>query len=128
MSVSNIRKTLYPLATSPWGIRMVASLQRTCGVDKEGRPTNAFLHAYFKIASALGEEIFSLIPVLWWLNYSIASQFMHRFLILLTAGQLTKDILTLPRPIEAEKGKDGIRRLEKHFETEYGTIHSLRSR
>lgn len=119
--VSKLRKAFYPFATSPSGCQVVASFQKICGVHPStGTPSNPFLHAYFKIASALGEEIFFLIPVLWWLNYQIACNFMHRFMILLMTGQLLKDILTLPRPTEAKDGQVGIHRLEKLFETEYG--------
>ena len=93
--------------------------QRLCGINEDGVATNKILYYYFKFSSALGEEVYSLIPLMWWYNSHLTIRFMHRFLFLLGAGQLVKDLLELPRPQEGKK-YGGIIRLERHFETEYG--------
>ena len=115
----SIRETILPYVTSKEAHEFVMRFQRMCGVKENGVATNRILYYYFKLSSALGEEVYSLIPLMWWYNSPLTIRFMHRFLILLGAGQLVKDLLELPRPLVG-KQHGGVVRLERHFETEYG--------
>ena len=116
---NSIRKVILPYVTSKQSHEFVMRFQRLCGINEDGVATNKILYYYFKFSSALGEEVCSLIPLMWWYNSHLTIRFMHRFLFLLGAGQLVKDLLELPRPQEGKK-YGGIIRLERHFETEYG--------
>ena len=117
--VFDLYKNLLPYVTSKHSHQVVARFQRICGVQENGVASNKLLYYYFKFSSALGEEVYSLIPLLWWYDVNLTIRFMHRFMFLLGAGQLTKDLLKLPRPREG-KQYGGVIRLERHFETEYG--------
>jgi membrane-associated phospholipid phosphatase len=65
--------------------------------------------------SMFGEEIFAFIPLLCWILPEIGLPYMTNFGIVLTLGQLAKDIFKLPRP----KGLN-VQKLEIHFGTEFG--------
>jgi len=98
---------------------ILMKFQRFCGVSADGKINYLVLHYYFKLSSTLGEEIFSLIPLLFWFSFRYATVFMTNFGITLVCGQILKDILKLPRP--TAKGDNWvISKLERHFETEYG--------
>ena len=98
-----IRETILPYVTSKEAHEFVMRFQRLCGVNENGVAENRILYYYFKLSSALGEEVYSLIPLMWWYNSSLTVRFMHRFLLLLGAGQLAKDVLELPRPREGKR-------------------------
>ena len=117
--MKSIREVILPHVTSRQSHEFVMRFQRLCGVKEDGIANNKILYYYFKFSSALGEEVYSLIPLMWWYNSHLTIRFMHRFLFLLGAGQLVKDLLELPRPSEG-KQNGGVVRLERHFETEYG--------
>jgi membrane-associated phospholipid phosphatase len=99
---------------------MVANFQRMCGLQADGKVTNRFLNIYFRIASTAGEEIFSLMPLVFWMALPVAASFLTNFLILQIAGQLSKDFFRLPRPISPPGSKNPIIKLDDHFDTEYG--------
>jgi membrane-associated phospholipid phosphatase len=99
---------------------MVANFQRFCGLQADGKVTNKFLNVYFRVASTAGEEIFTLMPLVFWLAFPVAISFLTNFLILQIAGQLTKDFFRLPRPISPPGCKNPIIKLDNHFDTEYG--------
>ncbi|CAM9161692.1 unnamed protein product, partial [Ectocarpus fasciculatus] len=66
-----------------------------------------------------GDELFSLIPLLFWLAPEISSVYITNFGFILTAGQVVKDLLKLPRP-HGKNSKYEIAKLEAHYGTEYG--------
>ena len=111
-----LRSALLPLVTSQTGNDVIVGLQQLCGVQSNSK-VNLVWYSIFRAASALGEEIFSLMPALFWFGFpSVALPFATHFATLLI-GQYLKDVLCLPRPdVKTTK----IVRLETHFETEYG--------
>jgi hypothetical protein len=109
---------LHDLAMHPRSDRFISQLQAACGVTKDGG-RNVFLHTYFKLASMMGEEVFALIGPLIWVTPEVSLTYLNHFGIILTLGQLSKDLLQLPRP-PGPKSKYPIERLEKHFGTEFG--------
>lgn len=116
-----IHSCLLPLVCHPLSNEIVAGFQKLCGIDEKGNTNNKFFYYLFKLASTTGEEIFSLMPLLFWLSIDLAVPFVTNFGFVLTAGQLVKDVLLLPRPPRNWKnGSRPIAKLEKHFETEYG--------
>jgi len=98
--------------------KFIESFQRFCGISN-GKPKNLFLHFYFKLASALGEEIFYLMPFMFWFSFENAIVFVTNFGLVLVFGQISKDVLKLPRPASKEEMYT-IFKLEQHFQTEYG--------
>jgi len=110
---------MYTAITSKHSINIVANFQRLCGITVNGTITNHFLFLYFKIASALGDECFYLMPGLFWIAFPLAISFVTNFLFLLLIGQLTKDLFRLPRPI-ANKSSNPLIVLDSNYETEYG--------
>lgn len=119
---SAIYDYLYVMITSEHSTNLIANFQRLCGISIHGKITNQFIFMYFKIASALGDECFYLMPGLFWLAFPLAIPFVTNFLVLLIMGQLTKDLFRLPRPIA---NKDCISAnplivLDSSYETEYG--------
>lgn len=109
---------LHDLAMHPHSDRFISQLQTACGVTKDGG-RNVLLHTYFKVASMMGEEVFALIGPLIWVLPEVSLTYLNHFGIILTLGQLAKDMLQLPRP-PGPKSKYHIERLEKHFGTEFG--------
>lgn len=115
-----LNKLLMPVVTGDHSIEMVANFQRLCGLKADGTVTNHFLNIYFRVASTAGEEIFSLMPLLFWFMLPVAVPFLTNFLVLQITGQLTKDFFCLPRPVSPPGAKNPIIKLDTHFETEYG--------
>lgn len=73
------------------------------------------IHFCFRLASKCGEEIYSLIPLLFWICPRLASSFTLNFCVILCLTQYLKDIFMIPRPVSSS-----IVILENHFDTEYG--------
>lgn len=115
-----LNKLLMPIVTGEHSIQMVANFQRMCGLRADGTATNLLLDFYFRLASTAGEEIFSLMPLLFWFMLPVAVPFLTNFLVLQITGQLTKDFFCLPRPVSAPGAENPIIKLDTHFETEYG--------
>lgn len=115
-----LNKLLMPIVIGEHSIEMVANFQRICGLQADGKVTNWVLNIYFRLASTAGEEIFSLMPLLFWMALPVAVPFLTNFFILQITGQLTKDFFCLPRPISAPGHKNPIIKLDNHFDTEYG--------
>lgn len=115
-----LNKILLPVVTSENSNAMVANFQRMCGLQADGKVANTFLNIYFRVASTAGEEIFSLMPLVFWMAIPVAVPFLTNFLILQIAGQLMKDFFRLPRPISPPGCKNPIVKLDHHFDTEYG--------
>lgn len=109
---------LHDLAMHPRSDQFISQLQAACGVTKDGG-RNMILHVYFKLASMMGEEVFALIGPLIWVYPEVSLTYLTHFGLILTLGQLCKDLLELPRP-PGPKSKHRIERLEKHFGTEFG--------
>jgi hypothetical protein len=65
-----------------------------------------------------GEELYSLMPLLFWLTPSLSAGYIMNFGFICTTAQVTKDIFQLPRPPAG--GCGNIVHLEKHHGTEYG--------
>lgn len=122
--LKSVRSLLLPFVISDIGNKLVERLQQLCGV-KSVTNKNIYFYMIFRLASGIGEEIFSLMPTLFWFGFpAIALPFSTNFGLILMTGQVLKDILCLPRPdIKTSK----IIRLESHFETEYGmpSTHSM---
>ena len=121
---SAIYDYLYATITSEHSTNLVANFQRLCGITIHGKITNRFIFMYFKIASALGDECFYLMPGLFWLAFPLAIPFVTNFLVLLLMGQLTKDLFRLPRPIvnkdSSSRSSNPLIVLDMSYETEYG--------
>lgn len=115
-----LNKLLMPIVTGQDSIDMVANFQRLCGLKADGTVTNKFLNIYFRMASTAGEEIFSLMPLLFWFMLPVAVPFLTNFLVLQITGQLAKDFFCLPRPVSPPGAKNPIIKLDTHFETEFG--------
>ena len=111
---------LMPIVISDHSVQMVANFQRFCGLDAQGKAHNLFLDFYFRLASTAGEEIFLLMPLVFWLALPVAVPFLGNFFFMQIAGQLTKDFFRLPRPVSPKDCKNPIIKLDTHFETEYG--------
>ncbi len=108
---------LHNLVTHPASDRVVADFQAVCGVTETKK--NFPLHIYFKAASMMGEEVFALVGIIIWTLPELALPYMTHFGIILTLGQLLKDLLMLPRP-PSKHSKVRIHKLEIHFGTEFG--------
>jgi membrane-associated phospholipid phosphatase len=68
--------------------------------------------------SMTGEELYSLMPFLFWFAPPLAAGYILNFGLICTIAQGSKDLFQLPRPPAG--GCGGIVRLEKHHATEYG--------
>ena len=109
---------LYVIVTGENSNQQIVHFQRLCGVQFGGTTTNKTLNIFFRTASACGEEIFSLMPVMIWFAYPLSHSFLTNFVFLLLVGQIVKDVFKLPRP---SSSGTGIFKLgDQHFETEYG--------
>jgi len=115
-----LNELLMPVVTGPHSIEMVANFQRMCGLTAHGKATNLFLDSYFRLASTCGEEIFLLMPLLFWCALPVAVPFLTNFLVMQICGQLAKDFFRLPRPVSPKDSPNPIIKLDKTFETEYG--------
>ena len=111
---------LSPIVNGEHSVQMVANFQRLCGLNADGSVSNIFLNVYFRLASTAGEEIFSLMPLLYWMMLPVAVPFLTNFMVLQITGQLAKDFFKLPRPVSPPNCKNPIIKLDSHFETEYG--------
>jgi membrane-associated phospholipid phosphatase len=109
---------LHGLVTSEISDRVVSKFQIFCGIGKNNQ-RNVFFDTYFKISSACGDEIFNLIPLLFWLTPEISLAYLTNFAFTLTLGQVVKDLLKLPRP-HGKNSSHEIHKLEAHYGTEYG--------
>ncbi len=116
--IMSIREWLLPYVLHPWSNGFIQAFQKMCGIHN-GVVKNKVLYYFFKIASMTGEEFFGLIPLLFWVGFSISRCFMNNFCFTLVVGQIIKDIFRLPRPPKSGQNFT-ITKLEKHFETEYG--------
>jgi membrane-associated phospholipid phosphatase len=116
--LSTINASLFPFVTSRDSNNVIVYFQRLCGVKPDGTIENKACYAYFKLASACGEEIFSFLPLLLWFAIPLSSAFLTNFLFLLMGGQIIKDLLKLPRP--SSVGTGILKLGDNHFETEYG--------
>ena len=123
--VSRIHEYLIPIVIGERPNSLIVRFQRLCGVEKDGSTRNKPLKFYFKAASACGEEIFSLMPLMIWFAYPIAPSFITNFAGLLMSGQILKDVFKLPRP--SSEGTGILKLGDQHFETEYGfpSTHTL---
>lgn len=123
-----LRALLRTLVLHPDSDRAIINLQRACGI-RNAEVKERGWYVFFRLASALGEEVFAGVPLLFWYAWekvdeteprystyrpSIALNFTTCF-FLLVIGQLCKDLLRLPRPTNQK-----IVRLERQFETEFG--------
>ena len=116
-----IHRFLMPVVVSPFSNQMVADFQGLCGIKADGTISVLPLKYFFKLCSTAGEEIFGLMPFLIYASVEVGYAFATNFGIMLTIGQMTKDLLFLPRPpVTWPKCTRPILKLEKHFETEYG--------
>ena len=105
------------LTSSDQGLQAIVRLQAVCGLRSE-RDRSLVPYVFFKIASTFGEEIFSLMPLVFWYGFpNIALPFSTNFVGVILTGQYLKDVIRIPRPcVKTTK----IIRLESNFETEYG--------
>jgi len=129
-----LHSLLLPLVSSPYSNYLISLFQRACFVQTENqdrmygpvqRICGSIFRVFFKSWSVAGEEIFSLMPLLFWFYLPVSLPFATNFGVVLTLGQLVKDVLLLPRPpafsyFPGTKTPITIVKLEKHFETEYG--------
>lgn len=132
---------LLPIVTNETSNLIITKFQSMCCVNSYKTSfIGLFFYIVFKAASITGEEIFSLLPFLFWIDLNLAIPFSTNFGLVLTIGQVIKDLLLLPRPPETfyvsspsdvnnnDSNKDvnikkkemKIIKLERHFETEYG--------
>ena len=112
--MKRLRTYLLPMVVHPRSDEAILWLQQSCGVRGE-KDKNMAYYLVFRVASALGEEIFAGIPLLFWFAWhNVALNFSSAF-FLLVIGQLFKDLLRLPRPTNPR-----IVKLERTFETEFG--------
>ena len=65
-----------------------------------------------------GEELYSLMPLLFWLTPPLSAGYILNFGLICSLAQLSKDFFKLPRPPAG--GCGGIVRMEKQHATEYG--------
>jgi hypothetical protein len=110
--------TLYDIVSGDDSNQQIVHFQRICGVQLDGKTTNKTLNIFFRAASACGEEIFSLMPVMIWFAYPLSHSFLTNFVFLLLVGQIVKDVFKLPRP--SSNGTGILKLGDQHFETEYG--------
>mmetsp|Transcript_19704 Transcript_19704/g.19038 ORF Transcript_19704/g.19038 Transcript_19704/m.19038 type:complete len:494 (-) Transcript_19704:256-1737(-) len=90
---------LLPYVTSSYSNDLISRFQKMCGIRRDGKIENHFLYHYFKFASFSGEEMFGItLPLLFWFAIDIAIPFLTHFGVMLTVGQIMKDLLRLPRP------------------------------
>lgn len=113
--IRQIHYYLKPFALHPVSDSFISYFQNCCGISSCGKANNKFLHYYFKFASATGDEMFGLIPILFWTSLPTAKTFILAFGIFLMTGQIIKDCLRLPRPNSPK-----IVKMEKEFEKEFG--------
>jgi membrane-associated phospholipid phosphatase len=73
---------------------------------------------FHRFCSMTGEELYSLMPLLFWFAPPLAAGYILNFGFICTIAQVSKDIFQLPRPPAG--GCGGIVHLEKHHGTEYG--------
>ena len=92
-----IHRWLMPLVVSPYSNQIVADFQELCGIKADGTISNLPLKYFFKLCSTAGEEIFGLIPMLIYASVEVSYAFGTNFGIMLTIGQMTKDLLFLLR-------------------------------
>lgn len=119
--IREIHDFLLPIVSGVESVETVARFQRACGIEKDGRISNRTLYVFFRFASTAGEEIFSLMPVLFWVCFPVAIPFITNFNVMLVTGQLIKDFLMLPRPVSKAGSKNPIVKVgDAHFETEFG--------
>lgn len=142
---SLLHTLLLPVVIHPYSNLFISTFQRLMLVQteedmKKNGPRSpivrffaGLIYLFFKTCSVTGEEIFSLMPLLFWFYFPISVPFATNFGVILTAGQVFKDVLLLPRPpavsyipsstsdVSSKTNKAVyITKLEKHFETEYG--------
>jgi membrane-associated phospholipid phosphatase len=126
--LKSIHNILFPLVIHPKSNLFISNYQRLCGISEDGKINNNILYYFFKIMSFSGEEVFYLLPTLFWFWLPLSIPFLSAFGFTLTVGQWAKDILYLPRPLKEssiiinnnEIKKINIIKLEQHFGTEYG--------
>ena len=79
--MGNLRDFLYGLAIHPLSNQFIKNLQTSCGVkggnDKSHEKT--FAYVFFRFSSMLGEEVYSLIPLLYWVALYIGPSFALNF-------------------------------------------------
>lgn len=106
----------------------IYQLQTYCGIQQDGSITNNHLYYYFKFASMLGEESYSLMPLVIYFYYELSQSLITYFICFLLCGQILKDFMKCPRPRNDHVDGDyKIIKLETHFETEYGlpSVHTI---
>ena len=89
---------LLPLVSHRFSNKFVSDFQSFCGLRADGNVQNKPLYFFFKTASLTGEEIFALLPILYWFAIPLGFPLGTNFGFILTIGQITKDLLLLPRP------------------------------
>ena len=90
--MGSTRDFLYNLAVHPISNQFISNLQSRCGVkggeDKSHEKT--FWYFSFRFSSMLGEEVYSLIPLIYWIAPDIGASYNLNFGILCLGGQLLK--------------------------------------
>ena len=118
--MQSIGKFLYFAVTNRHSNAFISKFQTLCGlIPENNKVENKSAYLFFKFISAMGEEIFSLLPLVVWFYYPVSFNIFTNFLFILLGAQLAKEVYKLPRP-PAEADGIKIAKLEKHFETEYG--------
>jgi hypothetical protein len=113
-----VHDALYTIVTGAHSNQQIVHFQQFCGVQPDGTTKNKMLKVFFRTASACGEEIFSLMPLMIWFAYPLSPSFVTNFVFLLLGGQIVKDVFKLPRP--SADGTGILKLGDQHFETEYG--------
>jgi hypothetical protein len=90
--MTTLRDFLLKLAVHPLSNQLIRNLQVACGVrgDNDNSHEKTLWFAYFKFSSMLGEEIYSLIPILYWGGLFIGPAYALNFCCLCLGGQLFK--------------------------------------
>lgn len=118
--MDKIHSMMYKLVVHPISNKFIGDFQRLCGVksspDESYKKT--FLYWYFRFFSMTGEELYSLMPFIFWLTPPLSAGYILNFGFICTTAQFSKDIFQLPRPPAG--GCGNIVHLEKHHGTEYG--------
>lgn len=113
---------------------VVAAFQRACGVPppakskvEDGGAVDSgrsrgilLLHWLFTLGASFGNELFYILAlpaVFWQLDDTVGRETILLWCGVYYVGQALKDVLRLPRPPD---GVGGVRRLEAHYEAEYG--------
>eukprot|EP01038_Epipyxis_sp_PR26KG_P006012 gene6012-8282_t len=118
--ILHIHEIFYKLALGDSAYKILSLFQNVMGVRPDGSVSNSLIYYFFRLASTTGEEIFALVPLLYWLYFPLATPFMTNFFFLLMTGQLVKECLMIPRPSPTDTKYPTYKFHDPHFDTEYG--------